>query len=223
VNEFYNTLGVESDASQDDIKKSYRKLAKEYHPDKNQGDKEAEEKFKEISEAYSTLSDIEKRTMYDLQQSSPMGGHGFTGYRSGMDVDLDEILRGFGFNHNMGRAPSHHRKQQGITDDTIVTLNVPFGEMKKGHLSRINTTTFIDCEKCDGKGGAERIQCETCSGMGQVRVIQKQGTLVITMAKTCSPCSGAGESIKDPCSECNTTGQIKQNDSYMVEIKCTKE
>ena len=220
MNEYYEILGITNDASHDDIKKSYRKLAKEYHPDKNQGDKQAEEKFKEISEAYSTLSDPEKRAMYDLQQSDPMGGRGFSGYRPGMDVDLDEILRGFGFGHSAGGF-SGRRKQQGITEDTIITLNVPFGEMKKGYSSIFNAISFTDCEKCEGVGGAEKIQCKTCSGKGRVNAIQNQGTMIITM--TCPQCNGACDSIKDPCEECNATGQIKQTDSYMVEIKCTKE
>tara|TARA_Y100000034_G_scaffold44266_3_gene54221 strand:+ start:13041 stop:13712 length:672 start_codon:yes stop_codon:yes gene_type:complete len=223
VSKFYNRLGVTKNATQDEIKKAYRKLALKYHPDKNPNNKEAEDKFKEVGEAYETLSDVEKRKMYDMFGDQQQG---FSGYHPGIDIDLDEVLRGFGFGNFGGgfnQRQYKQRKQQGITDDTVVTLNIPFGKMKGGYSSRFDTIKFIDCKACLGVGGSKRIKCEICNGVGSKRIVQQRGSIVITTSEPCNDCGSMGEQIEEPCSECNTTGQIEQSESFIVEVKCTKE
>jgi len=219
--DFYSILGVNRDATADEIKKSYRKLAVKYHPDKNHGDKDAEQKFKEINAAYDILKDDQKRAAYDRYgedafngmgggQQGGFGGGGFDFSGSGSFSDIFEELFG-------GRGGGGHRKPDLRGSDLRHNMEVTLEESYKGESKTISVDTFSSCETCDGSGSESKkspSDCGMCHGAGRVRV--QQGFL--TMEKTCSSCQGVGSIIKDPCRKCSGTGRSRKRKSLSVEI-----
>lgn len=214
--DYYDLLGVERGAGEDDIKKAYRKLAMRYHPDKNPGDKSAEERFKEVSEAYGVLSDPERRAQYDRFGHAAFeqgGGFGFDFSSAGMAEDLFNDIFGnlFGTRRSGGRS----RARRG--EDLRYDLNIEFEEAVRGTEKVIKVPRTASCTECKGlgtEGGAARSPCTTCQGSGQVRF--QQG--FFTIAKTCGQCGGQGTFVKDPCRKCKGAGTLQKTSSLNIKV-----
>lgn len=213
--DYYETLGISRNASQDELKKAYRKLAMKHHPDRNQGDKEAEDKFKYAKEAYEVLSDQRKRAAYDqfghagVDQSAGMGGGGFN--FSDVFGDIGDVFGDiFG-----GRRGGHNQAQRGA--DLRYNLELTLEEVIHGTTVEIRIPTLAHCEACTGSGarkGTTPVACTTCNGMGQVRI--QQGFFTIQQA--CPGCHGEGKIISDPCPKCRGHGRVQHSKTLSVKI-----
>jgi molecular chaperone DnaJ len=220
--DYYEVLGVSRQATAEEIKKAYRQAALKYHPDRNPGNKEAEEKFKEAAEAYSILIDPEKRRIYDLyghQGLQGQGYQGFGGFDSSIFQDFEDILGnffGFSFSEFFGTQPGRRpRAQRGR--DLALELEVTLEEVASGVEKEVRITRTEHCPVCQGsrlKPGTRKSVCPTCEGRGQLRY--QQGFFTIT--RTCSHCDGSGELIATPCSECQGTGKVKLKRNLKVKI-----
>lgn len=219
MSEYYELLGVSRDADPETIKKAYRKLAVKYHPDKNPGNKEAEEKFKEISHAYEILSDPAKRGRYDQFGESAFQGGGFGGFHDPGDIfrevfggAFEDILGGmFGFGG--GRRRGGPRKGR----DIQYSLKIDFLEAAKGVTKEIRITRDEICAKCSGSGaqpGTGKTVCVGCGGTGQV----SQSAGFFSIARTCSNCGGSGEVIRTPCDGCGGRGNSPVKRKISVNI-----
>ena len=218
--DYYETLGVARSASDDEIKKAYRKLAMKYHPDRNPDNKEAEEKFKEVQKAYDTLSDKEKRTMYDqyghaaFEQGAGAGGFGgFGGFGGAQGFDFSDI-----FSQMFGGGGSAGGRQPDYSGaDLQVGIEISLEEAAKGVKKRINIPTYEECDVCHGSGakpGTSASTCSTCHGSGTVHVRQA----IFQMQQTCPTCHGTGKEIKDPCVKCRGEGRTKTSKTVEVNI-----
>ena len=220
--DYYEVLGVNKTASADEIKKAYRKLAMQYHPDRNPDNKEAAEKFKEICEAYEVLSDTDKRQRYDQYghagMKSAFGPGGFDfgrDFTHMQDMDLQDILGsffggGFGdiFGGGGGRRRSRNPNAAQRGDDLRFDLEIDFEEALFGSEREVDLNVNDACEACHGSGaaaGATRETCRQCGGHGVVVV----GGGFIQMRQTCPVCNGEGTIIRNPCKKCNGTGRVK--------------
>lgn len=215
--DYYDVLGVERGASAAEIKAAYRKAAVRYHPDRNPGDKQAEEAFKEAAEAYAVLSDAEKRARYDRFGHSGVGEQPFTGFDASIFGDFADILGNiFGFEGIFGGA----RRRSGGPErgsDLRVATTLSFADMARGVDRTIPIGREESCESCHGSGaasGSGRETCRACGGRGQVRLSQG----FFTMVQTCPQCSGAGQIIKDPCSTCRGSGRVEARREVKVSI-----
>ena len=210
--DYYKILGVDRGASDDEIKKAYRKLALEFHPDKHSGDKEKEEHFKTINEAYETLKDPEKRAYYDRFGTSARAGQG--GYQdAGFGADFNDLF-GEVFADFFGgrRRPSPERG-----DDLRYDLEVTFEEAVFGTEKTLQIPRTITCATCKGSGakpGTSPSVCSACKGQGQVRY--QQG--FFSVARPCGTCQGTGQVITDPCAECRGAGRTRSTHSLTVKI-----
>ncbi|MBO5316405.1 MAG: molecular chaperone DnaJ [Clostridia bacterium] len=222
--DYYEVLGVQKSAGEDEIKKAYRSLAKKYHPDMNPGDKDAEVKFKEVNEAYAVLSDSEKRSKYDQfghAAFDPSAGGGFGGFGgfSGGDFDFGDIFSSF---FGGGGGSSRSRQNMPIDGDDIgARVTISFDEAAFGTKKEINFARVENCPDCGGKGAKNESDIETCSECrGTGRVMVKQQTILGYMQtqRTCQSCRGAGKIIKKPCSNCNGKGRVKINKKLEVNI-----
>ncbi len=211
--DYYEVLGVPRAASQQEIKRAYRKLAVQYHPDKNPGDRKAEEAFKVAAEAYSVLADEEKRSVYDQ--------YGHTGLKGGPQFNQDifrefsDIFGGSIFEDLFGSNRRRTRPRRGA--DLRYDLEINFDEAVKGTETRIRIPRSETCTVCSGSGaapGTSKSACPTCHGQGQVRY--QQGFLVVS--RTCSHCNGSGQIIPNPCSECSGGGQISRQREIAIKI-----
>lgn len=225
ADDFYAILGVSRNASESDLKKAYRKLAMQYHPDKNPDDTEAEKKFKEVNEAYDTLKDPQKRAAYDrygheaFQQG--MGGGGPGGGAAGFDfssnfADIFDDLFG-DFTGGRTRRASGGGGGAARGADMRYNLEISLEDAFRGKQQTITLTTAVSCESCKGSGaekGTSAEDCPTCSGTGRVRV--QQG--FFTIERTCHTCQGAGRVIKNPCRQCAGTGKQRKERSLSVNI-----
>ena len=232
--DYYEVLGVEKGASDDEIKKAYRKTAKKYHPDLNPGDKEAEEKFKECNEAYEILSDPQKKARYDQfgfagvdpsygagQGGAGYGPGGFGGFEG--DIDLGDIFSsifgggGFGGFGGGGRNPN--APQRGRDVQSAVTIT--FEEAAKGCKKSIDVSRVEDCSQCHGTGAAEGSSpktCPDCQGRGVVNVQQRTAFGVMSTQRTCSRCGGKGKIIENPCPKCNGKGKVRKKAKVDINI-----
>ena len=205
--DYYEVLGITRDASDQEIKSAYRKLALKYHPDKNPGSKEAEEKFKEAAEAYSVLSDPEKRTRYDRFGHSGMQG-GFGGFDPATFSDFGDILGDFfGFGDLFGGSRRRGGPERGA--DLRYDLKIAFRDAAFGLKTKIKIPRQETCSTCSGRGtakGKSPVTCPTCQGQGQVRY--QQG--FFSISRTCSQCNGEGRIIRDPCETCHGRGQVRK-------------
>ncbi|HOL21933.1 MAG TPA: molecular chaperone DnaJ [bacterium] len=225
--DYYEVLGVNKDASIDEIKKAYRNLALKYHPDRNPGNKEAEEKFKEVTEAYEVLSDPEKRKVYDQYGHAGFGPQGFdwTQDFSRVRMDFSDIFGdlfntffsdSFGADWFGGGTSTRQRQNRG--SDLEYRMYITLKEAATGTEKYINVSRYDECPVCKGTGsksqGTGKKICSNCQGKGQV--VRSNG--FFTVATTCPKCKGEGEIIADPCSNCRGTGRIRNMHRILVKI-----
>ena len=221
--DYYEVLGVKKDASAEEIKKAYRKSAMKYHPDRNPGDKEAEEKFKELGEAYEVLSDDDKRSRYDqfgFAGVDPNYGGGAGGYG---DFGGFGGFGGFGdiFSEFFGGGTSHRtRNAPRRGEDISVRIEITFEEAAFGVEKEVSFYRIESCGKCDGSGSADgQIEnCSRCGGSGQVRVTQNMMGMAFQSTSTCPQCSGRGKIIKNPCTTCRGKGKVKKNRTVKAKV-----
>lgn len=210
---FYELLGVQKNASEADIKKAYRGLALKYHPDRNQGNKESEAKFKEINEAYSVLSDPEKRANYDRFGTAEGAGAGFGGFSGAGFGDIFEDIFGDFF----GNAGGQRRPRPTKGNDLRYDLEITLEESAFGTEKNIEIPRWEKCQACNGSGSKpdkSPVTCSKCSGSGNVRF--QQG--FFSVSKTCGQCNGAGRIITDPCTSCKGHGKSKKAHNISVKI-----
>lgn len=222
--DFYEVLGVSKGANEQELKSAYRKLAKQYHPDANADDPTAEQKFKEISEAYDALKDPQKRAAYDQfghaafegGMGGGAGGPGFgPDFASSMSDIFDDL---FGeFMGGQARRPGGRRGSTERGSDLRYNMEVTLEEAYKGKTAQIKVPSSITCETCSGTGakpGTSPITCTTCGGIGKVRATQG----FFTIERTCPTCQGRGQIIADPCQSCNGTGRVTKERTLSVNI-----
>lgn len=212
--DYYEVLGVERDAAEKDIKKAYRRVAMKFHPDRNQGNAEAEEKFKEASEAYEVLCDTQKRSAYDQfghdAVSGNGGGGGFGGGANFSDIFGDVFGDIFGGGGGGRRGPVRG-------SDLRYNLDVDLEQAVKGTEVKIRIPTLVSCGTCDGSGakkGSSPVTCTTCGGVGQVRM--QQG--FFSVQQTCPNCRGKGKMIADPCGSCHGQGRVEETKTLSVKV-----
>ena len=221
--DYYAVLGLEKGASDDEIKRAFRKLAIKYHPDKNQGNKEAEEKFKDINEAYQVLSDPEKKARYDQFGTADFDGSGFgAGGFGGFDFS---DMGGFGdiFESFFGGGGSSSRRRNGPTKgaDIEYTLNLTFEEAIFGVEKEITINRSENCEECKGSGakpGTSPKTCPTCNGAGQVRVQRQTPLGSFVSTSVCDRCGGKGTIVETPCSSCSGRGSVRKSRKIKVNV-----
>jgi molecular chaperone DnaJ len=217
--DYYEVLGVNRDASEDELKKAYRKLAMKHHPDRNPDSKEAEEKFKEAKEAYEILTDANKRAAYDqyghagVDSSAGGGGfqHGFGGFADAFSDIFGDIFGGGGAGGG-GRRSNVYRGA-----DLRYNLEITLEEAARGTETKIRIPTMEACGTCGGSGakpGTQPVTCSMCGGHGQVRM--QQG--FFSIQQTCPTCHGSGKTIAEPCGECHGAGRIKKHKTLSVKI-----
>ena len=222
--DYYEVLGLQKGASDDEIKRAFRKLAVKYHPDRNQGNAEAEEKFKEINEAYQILSDPEKRAKYDQFGSAAFDGTG--GFNGGGFGGFDGFdMGGFGdiFESFFGGGGGSSRRRNGPVrgNDIEYTVTLTFEEAVFGVEKEISITRSENCEHCKGSGaepGTNVKTCPTCGGSGQVRVQRQTPLGSFVSTSTCDHCHGSGKITETPCKECRGKGHIRKNRKIKVNI-----
>ncbi len=228
--DYYEVLGVEKGASDDELKKAYRKLAMKYHPDTNPDDKDAEQKFKEINEAYGVLSDKEKRARYDQFGHAGVdpnfgagggGGNPFGGGFGGFDFgDLGDIFGSmFGGGFGGGRRANPNAPRRGSDVETSVYID--FTEAAKGCVKEIDVQRIEDCAKCHGTGAKDSsdvVTCSTCQGRGRVVTQQRTPFGVMQSEQACSVCSGRGKVVKNPCETCSGRGKVRRRFKKQVNI-----
>jgi molecular chaperone DnaJ len=218
--DYYAILGVPKNAGAEDIKKAYRKLAMQYHPDRNPGDKDAEQRFKEAAEAYDVLKDEQKRAAYDR-----FGHAAFEGGRGGPGAGAGGFDFGFGgaggfadiFDEMFGEFMGARRQGTARGADLKYNLEISLEDAFKGTNATIRVPTMGPCEACSGtgaEGGSQPTVCPTCSGAGQVRATQG----FFTIQRTCPTCHGQGRVIKDPCKVCSGAGRVRREKTLQVAI-----
>ena len=230
--DYYEVLGVDKSASADDIKKAYRKMAIKYHPDKNPGDKEAEEKFKEASEAYSVLSDADKKARYDQFGHAGVEGAGpdFSGGFGNLNDILNDLFGGAfgggfggfgGFGGGFGGQRGQRQQRVYRGRDIRVRVKLTLEEIAKGVEKEISIEKNVPCTECGGKGAknsSDIKSCPACNGTGQVqRVVNSFLGQTVTYS-TCQQCDGEGKIISNPCRSCNGTGLVRKRETIKVKI-----
>lgn len=220
--DLYQALGVQKGASDEEIKKAYRKLAMKYHPDRNPGDKAAEEKFKQVKEAYEVLSDSQKRAAYDQygfagidpsQAASGFGGFGRGGFGGGGFDDIGDLFSEI-FGASRGRGGARNAAYRG--SDVRFSLNITLEQAARGTEAKIRVPILKTCNDCKGTGAKSgNVQtCAKCQGAGQIRM--QQG--FFSIQQTCPYCKGSGKRIDDPCGTCRGAGRVKEEKTLSVKI-----
>lgn len=224
--DYYEVLGVQKGASDDEIKKAYRKTAKKYHPDLHPDDKEAEEKFKECNEAYEVLSDPQKKARYDqfgfagVDPNYGAGQGGAGGYGFDGDIDLGDIFSSFfggGFGGFGGKNPNAPQRGR----DIQITVSLTFEEAAKGCKKEVEVPKVEDCSECGGTGAAKGTSpktCPDCGGRGVVNVQSRTAFGVMSTQRTCSTCGGRGKIIEHPCQKCAGKGKVRRKNRITVDI-----
>ncbi len=222
--DYYEVLGVGKGASDDEIKKAYRKLAKKYHPDLNKDNPDAEVKFKEAAEAYEVLSDSEKRSRYDqfghagVDPNAGYGGGGYGGGFGGFDMGdiFENIFGGGGFGGGRSRRNGPVRG-----NDIQQAIELTFEEAAFGCKRKISIIRSENCEECGGSGakkGTSPVTCSKCNGTGQMRTVQNTPFGQFASTTTCNACGGRGTTISDPCPKCNGSGHVRKPRELEVNI-----
>ena len=226
--DYYEVLGVSKGADEKEIKKAYRKLAMKYHPDRNLDNKEAEEKFKEINEAYEVLSDETKRRNYDqfghegVNGQGGFGGQGFGGFGgAGGFEDIFGDIFGDMFGGGFGGSGRQRRRGPERGADIRQSVTIDFEEAAFGKKVSIKLNRSEECNECHGSGakpGTSKKTCPTCNGSGEVRTVQRTPFGNIASSRTCNECHGEGEIIESPCSKCHGTGSTRKVKTIEVDI-----
>ncbi len=215
--DYYEILGVTKDASAEIIKKAYRKLALQFHPDRNPGDKQAEEQFKEAAEAYAVLSDDSKRAQYD-QFGHSLGGRGFQGFEG-----FEDSFRGFGdvfgdlFEDFFGGSRGGGRGQGRRGSDLEMAVEISLEEVLDGVEKHLEIPRRETCGECQGTGaepGSKKVSCRDCGGRGEIRMTQG----FFTLRRTCPRCQGEGEKIEKPCAHCRGEGRVQKTRKLSIKI-----
>lgn len=226
--DYYEVMGVAKGATDDELKKAYRKLAKQYHPDLNPGNAEAEAKFKEVNEAYEVLSDKDKRARYDQFGHAGVdpnygAGGGYGGSPFGQDIDLGDIFNsvfgGFGGFGGGRRTSNPNAPRRGADVETSVTIS--FDEAAKGCKKEISYNAVCTCSECSGTGaqkGSSPKTCSACGGRGQVNVSQRTPFGVVQTSRVCDHCRGTGKIIENPCKACGGNGRKKKQRKIEINI-----
>ena len=220
--DFYEVLGIPKNASDDEVKKAYRKLAKKYHPDLNPGDKSAEEHFKEVNEAYEVLSDKDKRARYDqfghagVDPNYGAGAGGGSPF-GGMDFDIGDIFGSiFGGSR---RQANPNAPRRGADTETVLTIS--FEEAAKGCKKQVSYQNIDTCASCHGTGaepGTSPHTCPSCNGSGQVRINQRTPFGVMQTSRTCDRCHGSGRIIDHPCKKCSGGGRVHATKTIEISV-----
>jgi molecular chaperone DnaJ len=229
--DYYEVLGVGKGASADEIKKSYRKVAMQYHPDRNPGDKAAEEKFKEAAEAYEILSDNDKKAQYDRYGHAGVSGNGRGGFGGGGGMNMDDIFSQFGdvFGDDLfgsffggGQRRGGGQRSRGIRGSNLrIKLKLTYEEIAKGVNKNIKVKKYVSCSTCGGNGAKDKssIQtCSTCGGSGQVRKVQNTFLGQMQTVTTCPSCSGEGTTITSKCGTCKGEGRVFNEETVSMDI-----
>lgn len=224
--DYYEVLGLNKGATDADIKKAYRKLAKKYHPDANPNNQEAESKFKEATEAYEVLSDEKKRQTYDqFGHSAFEGAGGFSGGGNFSGMDMGDIFESFfgggGFSDIFGGGSSKRRRGPSRGADLQYNLTIDFEEAVFGCKKEISFQADDKCDTCNGSGakpGTHAETCKTCGGSGQERVMQQTMFGSMTTVIECRTCHGEGKIIKEPCTICSGKGKVRKTKNITVDI-----
>ncbi len=220
--DYYEVLGVQRGASEDEIKKAYRKLAKQYHPDLNPGDKSAEAHFKEINEAYEVLSDSQKRARYDqfghagVDPNFGAGGSAYGGFQD-MDIDLGDVFSSFFGGGSRRSNPNAPRRGTDVGASVILS----FEESAHGCKKQVDVTLVESCPECGGSGaarGTSPVVCPDCGGSGQVRRQQRTPFGVMQSQSVCPRCHGSGRVIQNPCGSCHGSGHVSVRRKVGVNI-----
>ena len=225
--DYYEVIGVEKGASEEEIKKAFRKQAKKYHPDLNPGDKEAEAKFKEVNEAYEVLSDKDKRARYDrfgFAGVDPNYGAGSGAYGGGnpfgQDIDLGDIFNSFFGGFGGGRSPRNQNAPR-RGSDVEATVTITFEEAAKGCKKEVTYQNVERCSECSGTGASKGTQmkpCSNCNGTGQTTVQKRTPFGVVQTTQACEKCRGKGKIIEKPCPKCSGQGRIRSSKTISVTI-----
>lgn len=230
--DYYEVLGVAKTATEEDIKKAYRKLAVQFHPDKNPGDKAAEEKFKEATEAYEVLKNGESRARYDqFGHAAATGPGGFQGGGYGQGFDINDALRAFMRDFGMGGSMFDEmfgggggrrgRRDHYRGEDIRIRLHLTLEEIAFGTEKALKFKRFKHCSTCKGSGaapGASKEKCKICKGTGEVRQVSRSMFGQFINVATCSNCGGTGEVITTPCPQCSGSGRVEEQATVTVKI-----
>jgi molecular chaperone DnaJ len=233
--DFYEILGVSKNASTDEIKKAYRKVAMQYHPDRNPGDKAAEEKFKEAAEAYEILSDPDKKAQYDRYGHAGVSGNGrggFGGGGAGMnmedifsqfgDIFGDDIFGSFFGGGGGGRSRGGGQRSRGVRGSNLrIKIKLTYEEIAKGVSKNIKVKKYVTCSHCNGSGAKDKnsVQtCSTCGGSGQVRRVQNTFLGQMQTVTTCPACNGEGSVVTAKCGSCKGEGRVFGEETVTIDI-----
>lgn len=220
--DYYKILGVSKEASQEEIKKAFRQLARKYHPDVNQGNKEAEEKFKEVNEAFQVLGNPQKKAQYDQYGSSAFSAEDLAGFRN-QRFNFDDLFSDFGFgdifdifNHGRRRESEDYEEGADLRYDLEITLEEAFTGIKKA----IEIPIHEVCKKCNGLGAEEKYlkECDKCHGTGEIRMARRQGFTQFVSVSPCDKCRGAGKIATKYCEVCKGKGEIEKIQKIEVKI-----
>ncbi len=228
--DYYEVLGVTKGASPDEIKKAYRKVAMQFHPDRNPGDKAAEEKFKEAAEAYEVLSDADKRAQYDRFGHAGLSGNGRGGYGGGQsaedifsqfgDIFGDDIFGNF-FGGGGGRRGGGQRPRGVRGSNLRIKLKLNYEEIAKGCTKQIKVKKYVPCTTCSGSGAKDKnsVQtCSTCGGSGQVRKVTNTFLGQMQTVTTCPTCNGEGSTVTAKCTACKGEGRVYSEETVTIDI-----
>lgn len=224
VKDYYKSLGVDKNASQDEIKSAYRRLAKQYHPDLHPGDNSAAEKFKEVNEAYSVVGDPEKRGKYDRgEMDDPMGGGGFNPFGGGgfTATGFDDIFDMFGDVFGFGGSSKKRGASASVGSDITYQVELTFMESILGCTKPINFSRIEKCPSCSGTGAkddAHYVTCDKCGGSGQVRRVHNGIFGQQISIGACDKCGGSGRIVTEPCKACSGRGYVSKNKVINVTI-----
>jgi molecular chaperone DnaJ len=228
--DYYEILGVVKTSSAEDIKKSYRKVAMQFHPDRNPGDKAAEEKFKEAAEAYEILSDADKRAQYDRYGHAGLGNNGRGGFNGG-NMNMDDIFSQFGdiFGDDLfgsffggGRRGGGGSRSRGVRGSNLrVKIKLNYEEIAKGVTKNIKVKKYVTCNTCSGSGAKDKgsVQtCSTCGGSGQVRKVSNTFLGQMQTVTTCPTCNGEGSIVTAKCGSCKGEGRVYGEETVTIDI-----